>query len=79
MNALQHGRSDMPAAFQLHRAVGNRIDLRVWEGNPGLDGVLYLLRKLDLVIKMRLHAAIFSMSQALPVLGLDSSALHPTD
>ena len=71
MNAVQHGMSDMTAAFQFHRAVGNRIDLRVWEGNPGLDGVLYLLRKLDLVIAMRLHAAIFSMSQALPVLGLD--------
>jgi len=71
MNAVQHGMSDMSAAFQLHRAVGNRIDLRVWEGNPGLDGVLHLLRKLDLVIAMRLHAAIFSMSQGLPVLGLD--------
>jgi polysaccharide pyruvyl transferase WcaK-like protein len=71
MNAVQHGMSDMPAAFQLHRAVGTRIDLRVWESDPGLDGVLYLLRKLDLVIAMRLHAAIFSMSQALPVLGLD--------
>jgi polysaccharide pyruvyl transferase WcaK-like protein len=71
MNAVQHGMSDLAAAFQLHRAIGNRIDLRVWEGNPGLDGVLYLLRKLDFVIVMRLHAAIFSMSQALPVLGLD--------
>jgi polysaccharide pyruvyl transferase WcaK-like protein len=71
MNAVQHGMSDLAAAFQLHRVVGNRIDFRVWEGNPGLDGVLYLLRKLDFVIAMRLHAAIFSMSQALPVLGLD--------
>jgi polysaccharide pyruvyl transferase WcaK-like protein len=71
MNAVQHGMSDLAAAFQLHRAVGNRVDLRVWEGNPGVDGVLYLLQKLDLVIAMRLHAAIFSMSQGLPVLGLD--------
>jgi polysaccharide pyruvyl transferase WcaK-like protein len=71
MNAVQHGMSDMAAAFQLHRAAGSRIDLRVWEGNPGLEGVLYLMRKLDLVIAMRLHAAIFSMTQGLPVVGLD--------
>jgi polysaccharide pyruvyl transferase WcaK-like protein len=71
MNSVQHGMSDLAAAFQLHRAVGKRADLRVWEGNPGLDAVLYLLRKLDFVIAMRLHAAIFSMSQALPVVGLD--------
>jgi polysaccharide pyruvyl transferase WcaK-like protein len=71
MNAIQFGMSDLTSAYHLHRAVRDRVDLRVWEVDPELDGVLYLLRKLDAVVVMRLHAAIFSIAQDLPAIGID--------
>jgi polysaccharide pyruvyl transferase WcaK-like protein len=71
MNAIQFGMSDLTSAYHLHRAVRGRVRLRVWEADPELDGVLYLLRKLDAAVVMRLHAAIFSIAQNLPVIGID--------
>lgn len=71
MNAIQFGMSDLSAAYRLHRAVLGKVDLRVWEADPGVDGVLHLLRALDAAVVMRLHAAIFAMSQGLPVFGID--------
>jgi polysaccharide pyruvyl transferase WcaK-like protein len=71
MNAIQFGMSDLATAYRLHRALGARVDLRVWEADPQVDGVLYFLRRLDAVVAMRLHAAIFAMSQNVPVLGID--------
>jgi len=47
------------------------IDFRLWEADASLDGVLYLLRKLDTVIAMRFHAAIFALSQGKDVIGID--------
>ena len=71
MNAIQFGMSDLTAAYHLHRAVGGKVDFRVWEVDPQIDGVLHLLRSLNAAIVMRLHAAIFSISQELPVVGID--------
>lgn len=71
MNAIQFGGSDLTSAFRLHRLLRGKVDLRVWEADPDVDGVLYLLRRLDLTITMRFHACIFALSQGLPVVGID--------
>jgi polysaccharide pyruvyl transferase WcaK-like protein len=47
------------------------VDFRVWEADASLDGVVALLRRLDLVIAMRFHAAIFALSQQRRVIGID--------
>ena len=71
MNAIQLGMSDLSAAYELQRAVKGTIDLRVWEADASLDGVVHLLRRLDAAIAMRFHASIFAVTQNLPLIGLD--------
>ena len=71
MNSIQFGMSDLTAAYRLHALLGGRARLLVWEADPDVDGVLHLLRHLDATLVMRLHAAIFSLSQNVPVLGID--------
>lgn len=71
MNPMQMGSSDFAAAYKLHRLIGRDADLRVWEADPDIDGVLYFLRQLDCALAMRFHACIFAISQSLPVLGID--------
>lgn len=71
MNALQLGMSDLSAFHELQRAAGRSVDLRVWWGDPGLDGVLHLLQHVDLAVTMRFHATIFAQSQNVPVIGVD--------
>ena len=71
MNAIQLGMSDLSAAYELQRAVKGAIDLRVWEADASLDGVVHLLRRLDAAIAMRFHASIFAVAQNLPLIGLD--------
>jgi polysaccharide pyruvyl transferase WcaK-like protein len=71
MNAIQLGMSDLSAAYELQRAVKGAIDLRVWEADASLDGVIHLLRRLDAAIAMRFHASIFAVTQNLPLIGLD--------
>ena len=71
MNAIQLGMSDLSAAYELQRAVKGAIDLRVWEADASLDGVVHLLRRLDAAIAMRFHASIFAVTQNLPLIGLD--------
>ncbi len=71
MNAIQLGMSDLSAAYELHRAVKGAIDLRVWDADASLDGVIHLLRRLDAAIAMRFHASIFAVTQNLPLIGLD--------
>jgi polysaccharide pyruvyl transferase WcaK-like protein len=71
MNAIQFGMSDMRSAYRLGRELGSDIDYRVWEGDASLDGVLELLRRIDIVVAMRFHAVIFALSQARPVVGID--------
>ncbi len=71
MNPIEFGKSDLAAAYRLHRLVGNGLDFRVWEADPDIDDVLLLLRRMDAVIAMRFHAAIFSLSQGIPTFGID--------
>ena len=71
MNAIQLGMSDLSAAYELRRAVRGAADLRVWEADPSLDGVIHLLRRLDAAVAMRFHAAAFALTQDVPLIGLD--------
>ncbi|MGD2138715.1 MAG: polysaccharide pyruvyl transferase family protein [Gammaproteobacteria bacterium] len=71
MNLIQDGYSDLAAAWRLHRMLHKGLDLRIWEADPDIDAVLYLLRKLDMALTMRFHACIFAMSQGLPTIGID--------
>jgi polysaccharide pyruvyl transferase WcaK-like protein len=71
MNAIQAGMSDLRSAYRLFRLLGGEIDFRVWEGDASLDGVISLLRRLDIVISMRFHATIFALSQGCRVIGVD--------
>lgn len=71
MNPIQFGMSDLLAAYRIQKLLGGRADMRVWQADPDVDGVLALLRRLDAVVAMRLHACIFSFSQGLPLLGVD--------
>ncbi len=71
MNAIQLGMSDLTAACALRRVLPATIDLRVWQGEPSLDGVLHLLRRLDAMIAMRFHAAIFAESQGKTPIGIE--------
>ncbi len=71
MNPQEGGCSDLRSAYHLHRRVGGRAEIRVWEQDPDVDGILYLLRQLDAVVAMRLHACIFAWSQQRPTLGID--------
>jgi polysaccharide pyruvyl transferase WcaK-like protein len=71
MNLIQDGDSDLAAAWRLHRMLHRGLDLRIWEADPDIDTLLYLLRMLDMALVMRFHACIFCMSQGLPTIGID--------
>lgn len=71
MNAIQFGMSDLRSAYRIKRLLGNEVDFRVWEADPTLDGVVALLRRLDVVVAMRLHAAIFALAHTRQVIGID--------
>lgn len=70
MNSIQLGMSDLSAAYELRRALRGAVDLRVWEADPSLDGVIHLLRRLDAAVAMRFHGAIFALTQNVPLIGL---------
>lgn len=71
MNAIQFGKSDLRSAYRIVRRLGAGVEFRVWEDDASLDGVVALLRRVDIVIAMRFHAAIFGLSQSKPVVGID--------
>ena len=71
MNAIQFGHSDLRSAHRIRKHLKPETNFRIWEGDASLDGVVQLIRKLDTVIAMRFHAAIFSMSQNTPTIGVD--------
>ena len=71
MNAVQFGLSDLKSAFRIGRHLGKDIDYRVWEADASLDGVLALIRRLDIAITMRFHATIFALSQGIETIGVD--------
>ena len=71
MNPIQFGSSDLTSAYRLMELIGDTVDFRIWEADPDVDGVLYMLRKLDIVLAVRFHACIFSLSQNRPTIGAD--------
>jgi polysaccharide pyruvyl transferase WcaK-like protein len=71
MNAIQFGMSDLRSAYRIRRLLGKDVDFRIWEGDAALDGIVELSRRLDLVIAMRFHAAIFALAQGRRVIGID--------
>lgn len=71
MNPDQYGFSDLLISYELKNKLPSHIDFRTWEIEPGIDAVLYLLRKLDIAITMRFHASIFALSQNIPTIGID--------
>ena len=71
MNAIQFGLSDLRSAYRIQRLLGNDVALRIWESDASLEGVVALLRRLDIVIAMRFHATIFALAQGRPVIGID--------
>ena len=73
MNSDQYGFSDLEIAYEIKRKLSIKCDYRIWETEPTINGVIYLLRKVDASICMRFHAVIFSLSQNKPVIGIDYS------
>jgi polysaccharide pyruvyl transferase WcaK-like protein len=71
MNAIQFGLSDLRSAYRLRRLLRRDVDFRVWEGDASIDGVVALLRRLDIAITMRFHATIYALVQGLNVIGID--------
>ncbi len=71
MNAIQFGMCDLRSAYRIARLLPSQVDFRIWEGDAGIDGVIALLRELDVAICMRFHAAIYALAQQLPVIGID--------
>jgi polysaccharide pyruvyl transferase WcaK-like protein len=71
MNAIQFGSSDLRSAYRIKRLVRGDVDFRVWEGDPSIDGVLALLRRVNVAMTMRFHATIYALSQQTPVIGVD--------
>jgi polysaccharide pyruvyl transferase WcaK-like protein len=71
MNAVQFGLSDLRSAYRIKRLTGGEVDFRVWEDDASIDGVIALMRELDVAITMRFHAAIYALSQKLSVIGVD--------
>ncbi len=71
MNGIQFGSSDLRSAYRLKHLLGADVDFRVWEADPSLDAVVSVLRRMDAVVAMRFHGAIFALSQDRPLIGID--------
>ncbi|MDB4973028.1 MAG: hypothetical protein JWN48_1369 [Myxococcaceae bacterium] len=71
MNPIQFGMSDLEAAYRLCKQLPPRIDYRVWEADPDVDAVLYMIRRFACTVAMRFHACIFALSQSDHVIGID--------
>lgn len=73
MNTDQYGFSDLDVAYKIKEKLSPECDFRIWEYEPTVNGVITLLRNVDVAICMRFHAAIFSLSQGVKTIGLDYS------
>lgn len=73
MNADQFGFSDLTVGYHLQDLIGEKADFRIWETEPSIDSLIYLLRKADFTFCMRFHAVIFSLSQNIKTIGIDYS------
>jgi polysaccharide pyruvyl transferase WcaK-like protein len=73
MKSDQFGFSDLDVAYSIRERLSSQCDFRIWEYEPTINGVITLLRKVDVAICMRFHAAIFALSQDVKTIGLDYS------
>jgi polysaccharide pyruvyl transferase WcaK-like protein len=64
--------ADLEAAYELALYLPPDIDFRIWHELPGIDAILNLLHSSDAAVTMRLHAAIFALSQQIPIVAIDS-------
>jgi polysaccharide pyruvyl transferase WcaK-like protein len=71
MNSDQFGFSDLNTAHQLKALLPAGFPLQIWETEPDVDQMIQFLRRMDVVVAMRFHAAVFALSQAIPVIGID--------
>ncbi len=72
MNPDQYGFSDLESAYKLEKYIDDSIDYRIWEFEPGIDEMLSFLNLMDVVISMRFHGCIFSLTQNFTnTIGLD--------
>jgi len=73
MNSDQYGFSDLAIAYRMRDLLPSGFPYKIWEAEPNVDEVLRFMQSLNVVIAMRLHAAVFAISQSIPVLGIDYS------
>lgn len=73
MNADKYGFSDFDVAYQIMGKINSYVDFRLLEYEPSINGVITLLRNVDVALCMRFHAVIFAQSQDVPVIGIDYS------
>jgi len=63
MNPDQYGFSDLESAYKLEKMLNRSVDFRIWESEPGIDEMLNFLNLMNVVISMRFHGCIFSLTQ----------------
>ena len=73
MNADQFGFSDLSVAYDLEQKITKKAHYKIWETEPTIEDVVYLLREAECSICMRFHAVIFSLSQKIETIGIDYS------
>jgi polysaccharide pyruvyl transferase WcaK-like protein len=71
MNCTQLGSSDLESAWQLRQRLPAEIDLRVWEAELTVRQLVALLRHLDRIVAMRLHANVFGLALGRPMSAID--------
>jgi len=70
MNADQYGFSDLDVAYKIKDHVSSD-KFFIWEYEPDIDEVCYLLQHSTYSIAMRFHACIFSLGMKVKTLGID--------
>ena len=73
MNADQFGFSDLEIGYDIEEKAHNVDYYKIWETEPSIEELVYLLRKAKYTLCMRYHAVIFSQSQNLKTIGIDYS------
>ena len=77
MNADTYGFSDLSVGHALARETGPEIPVQVCEHELLVDEVRLLLSRLDVVVAMRFHAAVFALAAGLPTIGIDYRVGRP--
>lgn len=79
MNSDQFGFCDFEIAYKLENKIKEKnliVDFSIWETETTINDCLLLLKKADLVISMRFHGCIFSLSTNTPTIGIDYSTFE---